>query len=58
MNVSLRIEQNIIRLDIAMDDALAVDVIEGASKFGNPEPDAVLCEAFSRDMKTKVSTSH
>lgn len=56
--MSLRIEQNIIRLDIAMDDALAVDVIEGASKFGNPEPDAVLCEAFSRDMKTKVSTSH
>lgn len=51
MHVSLRIKQDIVGLDIAVHDALPVDVAQGTTQLGDPEADGVLGEGLARDVE-------
>lgn len=58
MDMSLRIQEDVVRLDIAVDDTLRVDISQRAAYLCDPEPNGVLCEAFSRDMEAQITTIH
>jgi hypothetical protein len=58
MDVAIGIEKHIVRFNITVNDALAVDVSQRAAQLGNPEPDGLFCKGFSRDMKPQVASAH
>lgn len=58
MDVSFGIQENVIRLDIAMNDTLRVNIPQGATHLSNPEPDGLLRKTFSRDMESQVTAVH
>jgi hypothetical protein len=58
VDVALGIQQDVIRLDISMDDALLVDIPQGATQLRDPEPHSVFRKTLPRDMKSQVSTVH
>ena len=58
VNMSLRVQQNVIRFDVTMDDALRVNISERTAQLCNPESNGILCKAFSRDMEPQITTVH
>lgn len=58
MDVSFGIQENVIRLDIAMNDTLRVNIPQGATHLSNPELDGLLRKTFSRDMESQVTAVH
>jgi hypothetical protein len=58
MNVTIGVEQYVVRFDIAVDDVLAVYISQSASKLGNPKPNSLFGESLSRDVEPQISTSH
>lgn len=58
MNMAFRVQQNVIRLHIAVNDTLRVDVPQCATHLQDPEPDRILCETFSRYVEAQVTTVH
>jgi hypothetical protein len=58
VDVALGIQQDVVGLDISMDDALLVDIPQGATQLRYPEPHSVFRKALPRDMKSQVSTVH
>lgn len=58
MDMAVRIEQYVVRLDVPVHNALLVDVAHGASKLGHPETHCLLCECLSRDVESQVATVH
>lgn len=58
MDMSLGIQQHVIGLEIAMDDTLRMDILQGAAKLGHPEPHCFLREALARDMKSEIAAIH
>ncbi len=38
LNVTLGVDQNVVRLDVAMDEAQLVDAFNGADQFGSVKP--------------------
>ena len=52
------VQQHVVRLDVAVHDALLVDVSKGATELGHPEPYRFLGEGFARDMEAEVPTVH
>jgi hypothetical protein len=52
VDVALRIQQDVIWLHISMDDALLVDIFQGTSQLGDPEPNCVFRKALARDVKS------
>ena len=54
----LRVQQNVIRFDVAMNDALRMDIFERAAQLCNPESNSILRKAFPRDMEPQVTTIH
>ena len=58
MDMTFRIQQNVIRLHISVNDTLRVDISQRTAKLCNPKSDSFLCKAFSRDMEPQVTTIH
>ena len=58
VDMAFRIKQHVVRLDIAMYNALLMDVPHGTTKFCNPELDGIFSECLSRNVKAKVATIH
>jgi hypothetical protein len=58
MHHAVRVEQHIVRLYIAVHDALLVDVAHGAAKLGDPEAHRLLGEGLARDVEAQVATIH
>lgn len=58
VNMPLRVQQNIIWFDIAMNDALRMDIFERAAQLCNPKSNSILRKAFPRDMEPQVTTIH
>lgn len=58
MDVSLRIEKNIVGFEITMNDALRVNISQCTAKFRHPKPYGFFGEAFSRDMETQITAIH
>ena len=58
MDMAIRVEENIVRLDVAMDNALLVNVADGAAELGYPEAHRLFGEGLSRDVETQVATVH
>jgi hypothetical protein len=58
MDMTFRVEQNIVRFHISMDNALRVYVPQSATELRQPEPDCLFCESFSRYMKPEVASCH
>ena len=58
VNVTIRVEQHIIRLDVPVHDALLMDVAHGASKLRHPKAHCLLCERLSRDVESQVAAVH
>jgi hypothetical protein len=56
--VAVRVQQNVVRLDISVHNALLVDVAHGTPKLGHPEPHGLLCERLSRDVESQVAAVH
>jgi hypothetical protein len=56
--MAVRVQQNVIRLDISVHDALLVDVAHGTPKLGHPEPHSLLCKSLSRDVEPQVTAVH
>lgn len=50
--MSLGVEKDIVRLDISVDDILAVDIAQGTAQFGYPEPDGFFSKGLSGDVKS------
>ena len=58
MDVPVRVEQDVVGLDVAVDDALLVAVADGAAQLGHPEADGVLCKGFAGDVEAQVAAVH
>lgn len=58
MNMTLGIEQHIIRLHIAVDDALGMDILQGTGQLGDPEANGILGKAFPGNMEPEVTAIH
>ena len=58
MDMTFRIQQDVIRLHISVNDTLRVDISQCATHLYDPKPDSLLCKAFSRNMEAQVSTIH
>jgi hypothetical protein len=58
MNVAVRVEQDVVGLDVSVDDALLVDVSHGASELGHPEAHRLLGKCFSRDVESQIAAIH
>lgn len=58
VHVAVRVEQDVVGLDVAVDDVLFVDVAESAAQLGDPEANRVLGKGFSRDVEAEVTARH
>ena len=58
MHMSVGVKEHIIRLHVAVDDAQLVDVLQGTSQLGYPEPHSIFGEGFPRDVESQVSAAH
>lgn len=58
MDVAVSIQEHVIWLHVTVNDALAVDIAQGASQLGDPEPHGLLCECFAGNMKSQVAAAH
>lgn len=58
MDVTLRIQQDVIRLNIPVYDALGVDISQSTTQLRDPESHGLFCEAFSRDVEPQITTVH
>lgn len=58
MDMPLRVQKHIVRLDITMHDVLSVYVTQCTSKLCNPEPNGLFREGFSGNVKSQVAASH
>ena len=58
MHVAVRVQQDVVRLDVSVHNALLVDVAHGTPKLGHPEPHSLLRERLSRDVESQVAAVH
>ena len=56
--MAIGVEQDIVRLDVSVDDILAVNIAQGTAQLGDPEADGLFCERFSRDMESEITAAH
>jgi hypothetical protein len=52
VHVAVGVQQHVVRLYIAMDDALAMDISESTTELSNPEPYSVFGERLSRNVES------
>ena len=55
--MSIRRQKDIAQLDVAVDDALPVDVVNDRGKFHKPLKDAVLVEFCRIDVRERTRTA-
>jgi hypothetical protein len=41
-----------------MNDALRMDILQGTTKLGHPEPHRLFRETFPRDVKSEITAIH
>jgi hypothetical protein len=58
MDMAISIEQNVVRLDIAVDDVLSVYISKSTSELSNPKSNSLFGKGLSRNMEPQISTSH
>lgn len=58
MDVAVRVEQDVVRLDVPVDDALLVDVAHGAAELGHPEAHGLFCKGLAGDVEAQVAAVH
>ena len=58
MHMPTLVQEHVVWLHIPMDDPLRVDVLDGASQFGDPESYRVLGKGLSGDVEAKVTAIH
>lgn len=58
MNVAIGVEKDVVRLDIAVDDVLTVNVTQGTAELCNPETDCFFCESLPGNMESQVTAAH
>lgn len=58
VHVSLGIQQDVIRLDVAVHNALPVDVAQSTAELRDPEADGVLGEGLARDVEAQIAAIH
>jgi len=56
--MTLCIKENIVLLHIAMNNALTMDVTQGATQFRDPKSNCFFGECLPRDVKSQISTRH
>lgn len=52
MDVTIRVQEDIVWLDITMYDTLAMYVSQSAAQFGDPKSHGLLCEGLSGNVET------
>lgn len=58
MDVAIGIQENVIWFHITMDDALAVNIAQGAAQLGDPESHGLLCECLPGNVESQVAAAH
>ena len=58
MDMSLFVQQDIVRFHVTMDDALGMNVPQGTAQFGDPKAHCVLGETFAGDVEAKITAIH
>jgi hypothetical protein len=58
VNVTLCVQQDVVRLDISVYYAHVMYVFQCAAQLRNPEAHRLFCECFSRNVKAKVTARH
>lgn len=58
MNVSISVQKNIVWLDVSVDDVLAVNIAQGATKLSHPESHRFFGERLSRDVESQIAAAH
>lgn len=58
MNVTLRVEQDVVGLEVTVDDPLGMDVPQGTTQLRDPEAHGFLGEAFPGDVESQITTIH
>ena len=58
MDVAIRVQKHVVRLDVAVDDALAVDIPQCTTELRDPKADCLLSESFPRYVKSQVAAVH
>lgn len=56
--MAICIEKNIVRLDIAVNDVVSVDIPQSAGQFSYPEADCLFSKRLPRNMKAEISAAH
>lgn len=52
MYVTIRVQENIVRLNITMYNALTMYISQGAAQLGDPKPYGLFCESLSGYVET------
>jgi hypothetical protein len=58
MHMALRIQKNIVRLDISVYNTLLMYVSQRTSQFSDPEADSFFGEGLSLNMESEVAAVH
>ena len=58
MDVAFGVEQNVVRLQVSVHDALLVYIPQCACQFGHPEANGILSHGLSRDMESQIAAVH
>lgn len=58
VNVSIGVQEHVVRFDISVDDILAVYVFQRTSQLSNPEPDRLFREGLPRYVETQITATH
>lgn len=54
----LRVEKDVIWLNVSVDDVLGMDIAEGAAQLGDPETDSLFGKSLSGDVESQIAAAH
>ena len=58
MDMAVRVKEDVVRFDVAVDNALLVDIAHSAAQLGDPEAHGLLGEGLARDVEAQVAAVH
>jgi hypothetical protein len=58
MDMAVRVQQHIVRLDVTVYNALLMDIPHGASQLSYPKPHRLLCERLPGYVESEVAAIH
>ena len=56
--MAVRVEENIIGLDVSVNDALLVNIPQSTTELGNPKANSLFRKCLSGDVESEIAAAH